>query len=218
MIGLLGVHPPAGDGAGTRLLESLPAPPAPALAAAAIRCDREIALDAVLEWYGEIRAKRPAFAITLVVDHRFYATLIACPHPVVAVVPPCDLEAEGLPRDALDWLRTASVEGRVLDRLVLQFGDALLEHLPVVRCLVAHAVRGGTISAASGDLNISVDTVGRRLAEFGVRPRDFMRAARVLAYDERRKQGASAPTALVACGPTDPEQLRRARRRNDCGK
>ncbi len=136
----------------------------------------------------------------------------------MGVVPPCDLEAGGLPRDALDRLRAASVEGRVLDRLVLQFSGALLGHLPVVRCLVAHAVRGGTVSAVSGDLDISVDTVGRRLAEFGVRPRDFMRAARILAYDEWRMQGASAPTALAACGWTDPEQLRRARLRNDCGK
>jgi hypothetical protein len=156
-----------------------------------------------------------AFAVILVTDHRFGATLAWCPHPVVGVVLPCELEAGGLPRDALDRLRAASVEGRVLDRLVLQFGDALLEHLPGVRCLVAHAVRGGTVSAAVSDLDISVDTVGRRLAEFGVRPRDFMRAARVLAYEERRMQGASATTALAACGWTDSEQLRRARRRNE---
>jgi hypothetical protein len=50
MIGLLGVHPPAGDGAGTRLLESLPAPPASALAAAAIRCDCQREIDAVIQW------------------------------------------------------------------------------------------------------------------------------------------------------------------------
>jgi AraC-like DNA-binding protein len=120
-----------------------------------------------------------------------------------------------VPRDALDQLRAASVEGRVLERLILQFGVALLEHLPVVRCLVAHAVRGGTISAAARDLGMSVDTLRRRMTVAGVRPRDFMRAARVLAYEERRTQGASAGIALAACGWTDAEDLRQARRRNE---
>jgi hypothetical protein len=172
-------------------------------------------IHAVIEWFGDMRAKRPAFAVLLVTDHRFGATLASCPHPVRAVVRPSDLVAGGLPRVALDQLRAASVEGRVLDRLVLQFGGALLEHMPLVRGLVAHAVRGGTVSAAVSDLDISVDTVRRRLTAAGVPPRDFMRAARVLAYEERRRRGASAPTALAACGWTDPEHLRRARRRNE---
>jgi transposase-like protein len=215
MIGLLGVHPPAGDGAGIKLLESLPAPPASALAGAVIRCDCQREIHAVIQWYGDMRAIRPAFAVILVTDHRFGATLASCPHPVRAVVRPSDLVAGGLPRVALDQLRAASVEGRVLDRLVLQFGGALLEHMPLVRGLVAHAVRGGTVSAAARDLGVSVDTVRRRLAVAGVRPSDFMRAARVLAYEKRRAQGASARIALAACGWTDAEQLRRVRRRNE---
>ncbi len=213
MIGLLGVHPPAGDGAGTRLLKSLPASPASELAAAAIRCDCQREIDAVIEWYCELRAIRPAFAVILVADHRFGATLATCPHPVTAVVPPSDLVAGGLPRVALDQLRAASVEGRVLERLVLRFGGALLEQLPLVWCLVAHAVRGGTVSAVARDRGLSVDIVGRRPAVAGLRPRDFIRAARVLAYEERRTQGASARTALAACGWTDAAHLRQARRR-----
>jgi hypothetical protein len=173
MTGLFGVHPLAGDGVGTKLLESLPAPPASALAGAVIRCDCQREIDAVIEWYGDMRAIRPAFAVILVADHRFGATLASCPHPVRAVVPPSDLAAGRQPQDALDQLRAASVEGRVLDRLVLQFGGALLEHLPLVRSLVAHAVRGGTVSAAARDLGVSVDTVRRRLTAAGVPPRDF---------------------------------------------
>jgi hypothetical protein len=218
MIGLLGVHPPADDSAGTKLLEALPGPPASALAAAAIRCDCQREIDAAIEWYGDMRAIRPAFAVIILADHRFGATLASCPHPVTAVVPPSDLVAGGVPRVALDQLRAASVEGRVVDRLVLQFGGALLEQLPLVRCLVAHAVRGGTVSAAARDLGVSGDTVRRRLTAAGVRPRDFMRAARLLAYEERRSQGASARTALAACGWPTPSSCGGLGGGTSCGK
>jgi hypothetical protein len=215
MIGFRGVRPPVGDSVGTRLLGALPASPATELAAAAVRCDHEPELDAVLEWYGDMRAARPPFAVLLVADHRFGGMLASCPHPVVSVVPPSTLEAGGLPRHAMDELRTASVEGRVLDRLVVRFGWGLMAELSVVRCLVAYAVRGGTVSRAARDLGVSLDTVRRRLAAAGVRPRDFMRAARILAYDQWRTQGATPLVALAACGWTDPEHVRRTRRRDE---
>jgi hypothetical protein len=45
-----------------------------------------------------MRAIRPAFAVIFVADYRFGATLASCLHPVLGVVPPCDLVAGGLPR------------------------------------------------------------------------------------------------------------------------
>lgn len=214
MIGLVGVLAPPGDGAGTACLDSLPHPPALSLAAAAVQCSHGLEVDTILEWFGEMRAKRPAFPMMLVADQTCAAQLASFPHPVVGMVSPSELQAGGLPRTALERLRAASVEGRVLDRLVLRFGRKLLQESSIVRCLIAHAVRGGTVAAAARDVGVSCDTIRRRLAVVGLRPRELIRAARILAYEERRLQGASPPVALCACGWNDPEHLRRARRRD----
>jgi hypothetical protein len=216
MIGLVGVRPPSGTSTGIRLLEGLPAPPASEVAAMAVFCETKGGLVRVLGWFAEIRATRRAFPLIIVAaPERWGATLATTQHPVLRVVPPTEMEGEGLPQLVLDELREASVEGRVLDRLVLRFGARLLDELPVVRSLISHGVRGGTVSRAARDLILSPDTVQRHMARVGVLPRDFVRAARILAYEEHRRHGTAAPIALAACGWTDPDHLRRAKRRDE---
>jgi hypothetical protein len=104
VIGLIGVQPPSGDGAGIRVLDALPAPPASQLTAAAVLCDCENRLPEVLGWFAEIRLVRPAFALMLVTPiERWDATLATAQFPVLRVIPPSELVGGVLPQYALAW-------------------------------------------------------------------------------------------------------------------
>lgn len=179
------------------------------------RCEDRDAVEATVKWFVQVCDLRPAFELCLIAfPEDCVAPLAALSHPVVCVVAPTELVDGAIAEDVLDRIRSASIEGQVLDNVLVRYGDGLLDQLPLTKCLIAHAVRGGTVGGAAREYGTSVDTIARRLERIGVLPRELMRAARLFAYDIHRENGSRVATALAACGWNDPEHVRRARIRD----
>lgn len=214
MIGLVRVLPPAGDGAGTTRLDSLPEPPATRFSALAVRCANGAGAAETLDWYRTVRDARPALRLGLVCEPESCAEQLAeLPYPLAFLLRPGDLVADGLPREALGRLRDASVEGRIFDEVVERYGEQVLEQEETIRALIGRACCGGTVSRAARDLGVAPFTVTRRLGSVGVSARDLRSAARLRAYEFRVELGVDPAEALRASGWTGQEDRRKAARR-----
>jgi acyl-coenzyme A thioesterase PaaI-like protein len=215
MIGLLDVlPPPSGDAAGTFRLETLPPPPAPRLSGLIARCRDAHEARRTLEWYDRVRSSRPEFPLGLVcASAACVDALSRCRFPVEALVAPAELCAGGVPGAAMDAVRAAAVESRILEELVQRHGTAILEALPTLKITVAQAVRGGTVQAAARELGVTRDTVRRRLKAVGLSAGLLMAKARLRAFDLRIEMGYDRGSALVTCGWSSHDARRKARSR-----
>lgn len=219
MIGLVRLLPPPGGTEGIAVLDSLPAPPASRFAGVIVRCDDATELKEALDWCARVRDERPSFTFGLVCSPELCAgPLGSFTHSVVPVLAPGELLAGGIPKKALADARSASIEGRILEELVLRRGPDLLTDRPLIQCLIAHAVRGGTLETAARDLRRSPDTIRRRLRRYGILPGGFMSAVRLLAYDLRVSFGESPAAALAAGGWNSQKARLAARSRLAAGK
>lgn len=214
MIGLVRLRPSEADGPGTLVLDRLPAVPAKRLSGALVRCGGEGELAEALSWYAEIRAVRPGFPSGLVCAPEICAgPLGQFTFPVAPLLTPGDLVNGEVPGFALAELRSVSVEGRLMDEVAVAHPSAVLDHREVIECLIAHAVRGGTLDTTARDLGCSTDTVRRRLGVHGIRPGALMRQLRLRAYDVRLELGEAPAAALAAGGWNSRKAQAKARYR-----
>lgn len=214
MIGLVGVLPPPGGGAGTVCLYALPKPPASRFSAFAVRCaDRADVRDA-LRCYRAVSDARPAFAFGLVCEPGACAEQLASlPHPLTFLIRSGDLVAGGLPEKGLGQLREAGVEGRIFDEVVERYGEEVLKQEETLRALIARACCGGTVSRAGRDLGVTRETVARRLAGVGVPAGKLRSWVRLRGYHIRLDLGVTPREALRGSGWENQQERRKAARR-----
>ena len=200
MIGLVRLRPATPDGPSTLVFDRLPPVPVERLSGALVRCDTVGELLEMLHWYAEVRAVRPGFPSGLVCAPEICAgPLGEFTFPVAPLLAPGDLANREVPASALAKLRSVSVEGRLMEEVAAAHPSAVLDRREFVECLIAHAVRGGTLETTARHLGCSTDTVRRRLGVHGIRPGALMLQLRLRAYDVRLELG-EAPAAALAAG------------------
>jgi hypothetical protein len=126
------------------------------------------------------------------------------------VMDPSGLNGGGLPGTALEALREAGIEARILEEIIREHGPQVLSQREAIETVIASAVTGGTLHRAARDLDVHANTLSRRLKGVGLSPRWLRRWARLKAYELRVEQGMDRSAALVVGGWTDPEQRRKA--------
>jgi hypothetical protein len=219
MIALVRLLPPCDPCPGVARLDRRPPPDAARHSGYLVRCSDTAELEATLEWYGDVRAVRPSVPLGLVCAPEVFApevcagALIRAAHPVRPIFSPDWLDRGRVPSSALAEMRAVSVEGRILDELCGIHGDEIQAQRPLMEALVSCAAAGGTLKRFSREVGLSDETVRRRLALVGLRPKRLMAWARLRAYDLRVELGDRPAGALLACGWTDPKSRQKVRRR-----
>jgi hypothetical protein len=206
MIGLVRVSPPSGRSAGVVRLERLPNTKTAHLAGYLVLCRCSEELDTTLTWHGEVRVARPSVALGLVCQPEIlFGALGKLTAPVNPVIAPEALQDGRIPDSALTAIRQASVEGKILEDLWHANGDRILQELPLLETLISHASDGRKLQSVSRSLDLSDDSIRRRLRAIGLQPGDLMREVRLNAYTLLVRMGDSPSRALVACGWNDPK-------------
>jgi hypothetical protein len=219
MIALINVRPPIGQPGGVVELERRPAAPAIRYAGAIVGCSGIAAVRETLGWFKAIREVRPAFVLGLVSRPRHCARALGSfTYPVKPVISPAELENGHLPQSAVDIIRELSIEGLILEEFVAEHGDRVLSRRLTLECLIAHAIRGGTLNAVVRDLGCSPTTVWRQVGDLGLRPSTLMRWARLRAYQLRIELGVRPGAALKAGGWNEDRARRKAASRWSVGR
>lgn len=214
MIALVRLLPPVTENVGTVALDALPRPPASAYSGFAVRCDGEPDVVHAIEWYRQVLEQRPAVPLGVVCrpDHCAGA-LARLGHSLTFLISPRDLVAGGLPATLLDEVRSASVEGRLLEEVLARHGDSARPLATTIRALISRAVRGGSLAGAARDLDVAERTVRRRLKSIGLSPGILKRELRLRAFELRVKLGMSRSAALAAGGWANQAQRRKCKSR-----
>jgi hypothetical protein len=214
MLALVRVSAPPAAGCGAAELSSLPEPPGSRYTAFAIRCRNETEVCEALAWYRRVLESRPETPLGLI------ARATDCIQPVadldrslVFVMDPSRLNGGGLPESALEALREAGIEARILEEIVQEHGPQVLSQREAVEAVIARAVSGGTIGRAASDLGVHANTVAGWLKGVGLSPRPLRQQVRARAYELRVEQGMDCNAALDAGGWTDHEKRRQAQAR-----
>lgn len=167
-----------------------------------------------IEWYRQVVGERPGLPLGLVCRPGDCAGALAhLGHSLAFLISPLDLVAGGLPAKLLDELRSASIEGRLLEELLARHGDSAKPLATTIRALISHAVRGGSVAGAARDLDVAERTVRRRLRSIGLSPGLLKQELRLGAYDLRVKLGMSRGAALAAGGWASQAQRRKCKSR-----
>jgi AraC-like DNA-binding protein len=209
MIALVRLPAPSGAGNGTAELTSLPEAPASRYTAFAVRCRDEGEVREALAWYRRVLESRPETPLGLV------ARATDCVRPVadldrslVFVMDPARLSGGALPASALETLREAGIEGRIMEEIVCDYGPQVLSQRQSIEALIARAAAGGTLQRAANDVGVHPNTLARWLKGVGLSPRRLRQQVRVRAFELRVEQGMERNTALDAGGWTDHEKRR----------
>lgn len=211
MIALVRVTAPPAAGGGTEELGTLPDPAGFGYTAFAVHCREVGEVRETLDWYRAVLASRPAVPLGLIApDTEAIAPIADLNHSLAFVMNPGRLNGGGLPVTALDALREAGVEGRILEEVIEEHGPEVLVHGALIRAVIARAVAGGTCGRAARDLGVHPDTLARRLKGIGLSPRLLRQRVRVRAYELRTALEVDRSAALVAGGWTTHEQRRKA--------
>jgi AraC-like DNA-binding protein len=214
MIALIGLLAPRGTPVGTVALDVLPSPPAFSYSGFAVHCVCEAEVADTIDWYRQVLAGRRAVPLGLVCRPNHCARLLAqFEHPLNFLISPFDLVAGGLPATLLDEIRSASIEGRLLEEIIAHHGDAAKPMASTIRTLIYRAVRGGSVASVARDLGVSSRTVRRRLRKVGLSPGSLKQKLRLRAYELRLELGMSRNAALAAGGWNDHGQRRKCARR-----
>lgn len=214
MIALVRLLPPATANVGTATLNALPKPPASAYSGFAVRCDDAPDVARAVEWYRQVLEVRPGVPLGLVSERDHCADALArLGHALIFLIPPRDLVAGGLPARLLEEVRSASVEGRLLEEVLAHLGDSARPLAATIRALISRAVRGGSVASAARDLGVSGRTVRRRLKSIGLSPGHLKQEVRLRAYELRVELGMSRSAALAAGGWSHQDHRRKCQLR-----
>ncbi len=214
MIGFVGLRPPSQDPGTVVQLAELPGIPAANYSGILVRCDSDDKVHDALRWCSAVRKCRPNFAFGLVCKaDDCVRALGEFPERVTPVLSPMELEGDRVPTDVLAGIRRESIEGRIMDELILEADGHILEEPQLLRVLVAHGVRGHRLGRVANSMKLSIETVRRRLKRAGFSAGRLLTRVRLRAYDLSLEQGGSPSVALEACGWFDQEARRKCVRR-----
>jgi hypothetical protein len=218
MIALIGLLPPAGHAQGVQQGPGLPEPPATPFSGFLVRCDQEPDLAATLAWYRDVAEQRVDVPLGIVyAPNVCLAMLGECERVIRPLLSTGELIAGAPPIAAVERLREASVEGRIMEELVAEFRESILAERKILTALIGRAVNGGTLQSAARDLKCSQEKVRLHLAKFGITPGQLMTRVRLRAYDLRKQLGVSTSYALTAGGWDNPEARRKVAGRSKNG-
>lgn len=210
MIALVRVSAPPGAESGTVELNSLPEPPGSRYTAFAVQCQAEGEAHEALLWYRTVLDSRPSAPLGLIARETDCIQAVAdLDHSLEFFMNPRRLNGEGLPASALQALRDAGIEGRMLEEIVREHGREVLSEEKALRVLISRAAAGGSIGRAASDLGVHQDTLVRRLDRVGLSLGPLKRRVRVRAYGLRVEHGVNPSVALLAGGWTNHEQRRK---------
>ena len=211
MIALVRVPAPPRAANGIAEIGSLPEPPASRYTAFAVHCRDETEVREAVVWYRALFDSRSGTPLGLIAGANDCIQPVAhLDRSLVFVMDPSRLSGGGLPESALEALREAGVEGRILEEIVRKHGPEVLSEQQSLRALIGRAVAGSTIARAANDLCVHPDTMTRRFKRVGLSARWLRRWVRMRAYQLRVELGVDRSVALVAGGWTDHEQRRKA--------
>lgn len=211
MIALVRVSAPAGAGSGIAEIGSLPEPPGCGYTAFAVHCRGEGEVRETLLWYRLVLDSRPGAPLGLIACATDCIQPIAeLDHSLTFVLDPGELNGGGLPAGALEALRNAGIEGRILQEIVNEHGPEVFAEQGMLRAVIARAVSGGTLGRAARDLGVHPDTLARWLKSAGLSPRLLRQGIRMRAFELRVELGMERGVALGACGWTHQGPRRRA--------
>ena len=211
MIALVRVSAPPEAAFGIAKLELLPEPPGARYTAFAIHCRDEGEVCEALLWYRRVLDSRPAVPLGLIAREADCIQPVAdLDHVLAFVMNPGRLHGMRLPATALEALRKAGIEGRILEEIVREHGPEVLSGREWIEAVIARAAAGGTLQRAAIDLGIHANTLARWLKGVGLSPRPLRQQVRARAFELRVEQGMERNAALVAGGWPDHEQRRKA--------
>lgn len=210
MMALVRVSAPPGAGNGIVEIGSLPEPPALRYMAFAVHCRDETEVREAVVWYRMLLDERPGAPLGLIARADSCIQPVAgLNHSLVFAMDPSLLNGGGLPESALQTLREAGIEARMLEEVVREYGPEVLSEEETLRALIARAAAGGTIGGAARDLGVHPDTLARRLAAVGLSARWLRQWVRLRAYGLRVQMGMDSRVALMAGGWADQQQRRK---------
>jgi hypothetical protein len=220
MIGFVGLAPPDVSPADSVvLLAQLPAPPANHIDGFCVRCQGERSLAAVLQWYEQLRTRRPDVPLALICDDtaESFRLLASEPYRLSPVLLASELSNDTVPGWVLDELRA----GCVPDRIMAEWCDsfALTERSPdlnhLLSALIQHAIRGGTVEHAARKLGTSRRTVLARLHRVcPCSPKCLLTTARLRAVGLERFHGVQRRDAFASVFYATPKAYESALRRH----
>jgi AraC-like DNA-binding protein len=214
MIGLLRVLAPARDTIGAVVLDDLPLPPAASISACAVGCRGLEEVDETLNWYEQLHVLRPELPLGLIAEPADCARQLArYQHPLAFLLSPGDLRAEAIPSRHWELLLEGSLTGTLREELCAGYEPLSATEERTIRILICRGMHGATVSRVAKDLNVSVETVRRRIRRLGITPSALLRQIRHRAYELRVALGTDRRSSLVAAGWSDHEQRRKARAR-----
>lgn len=214
MIALIGIGAPTHRPAGLAVLSAVPSSPAPGYCGAIVRAASSMEVEEALEWFADLRMIRPTFVFGIVAKPSHCARALGrCTVPVRPVLRPAELLDGRLPMSALQDIREYSIEGSLLEELVLLFGATVLSRRPMIESIIAHGIRGATLHSVTRSEGCSTVTVWRRLADLPFTAAVLLRWARLRAYELRLASGVPTKAALIAGGWKDPSARTKAVKR-----
>src|SRR5690625_1814107 len=216
MIALLNLTPEPVQAAAVELLDSLPGPPALRWSGFLIRCGEHLTINEVIQWCSAVRRSRPALPIGIVAEPEpvVLRTIAASGVVLDPVLIADDLPGGRVASDAINIIRIATVEAKVVERWIQQYGIIDTEEFPTLYALAIHAVRGGRIKSIKNSFGYSIRTLTRRLRKIGYPPPGtLLREGRIASVQIRIDMGVEPRLAREAAGWDSAELVRRARRR-----
>lgn len=141
MIALLNLTPEPVQAAAVELLDSLPEPPTLRWSGFLIRCGEHLTINEVIQWCSAVRRSRPALPIGIVAEPEpvVLRTIAASGVVLDPVLIPDDLPGGRVASDAINIIRIATVEAKVVERWIQQYGIIDTEEFPTLYALAVHA-------------------------------------------------------------------------------
>ncbi|MEJ2186012.1 MAG: hypothetical protein P8Z36_08750 [Gemmatimonadota bacterium] len=219
MMAFVGIQPPTGHSEGIQAVPDLPESPATRFSGFLVRSEHESNLARTLAWYRDVVDQRPGVPLGIVYSPNVCLAMLGeCAHPIRPIIPTDNLVAGAPPMAVVEQLREASVEGRIMQELVAEFGGSILVEKRILTALIAYGVGGGLVASAAHELKCSQEKIRLHLAEFGIQPGRLMSRVRLRAYDLRKQLGVQTRQALDAGGWHTSEARRKVARRQKNGR
>jgi AraC-like DNA-binding protein len=210
MIGLVRLSPPDFC-PGVERLDWVPEPASALHWAYLVLCATEEEVTEMLAWYCEVRAARPSVGFGLVCEPAICAAALGkATVPVSPVIAPDSLERDQVPPSVIEEMKAASVEGHILEDMLVKYGQKILKEQTIIEALIHGASRGVRLKRISRDVGLSEDTVRRRLQAVGLQPQTVMSQIRLRAYDLLLEMGDRPSSAALTCGWAEIKAQRKA--------
>jgi hypothetical protein len=217
MIGLVRLEPLAAC-AWVITLESLPPPPALKYSAFMIRCGGRIPVDAVINWFNDLRTQRPDVPIGAVLRAGDASAFSVLRNGIqfTPLIAEHELVNGRVPPDVLETVWDHAIEGRILAVWRTRWNLDHPETEALAAAVAAVGIAGGGIKTLIRTLRCPETTLYRRFAGAHLPcPGELLRIARFESVDARIGLGMTEETAAAGAGWSDLRMYHQAKRRRD---